>query len=81
VTAVLFRRFGLAIAMALAGVSVYLAALVIKDYVERGRPGAFLTAVNERDQFAADSLGYPSGHAAVAAALTVVVRPTCRSAG
>jgi membrane-associated phospholipid phosphatase len=73
VTALLFRRFALAIAMALAGVSVYLAALVIKDYVERGRPSALLTAVNEREQFAADSLGYPSGHAAVAAALTVVL--------
>lgn len=73
VTALLFRRFVLALAMALAGVSVYLAALVVKDVVERGRPGALLTAVNERELFGAHSLGYPSGHAAVAAALTVVV--------
>jgi membrane-associated phospholipid phosphatase len=29
--------------------------------------------VEERELFGADSLGYPSGHAAVAAALTVVV--------
>jgi undecaprenyl-diphosphatase len=73
VTALLFRRFVLALAMALAGVSVYLAALVVKDFVERGRPGALLAAVNERELFGAHSLGYPSGHAAVAAALTVVV--------
>ena len=38
-----------------------------------GRPAALLTAVEERELFGADSLGYPSGHAAVAAALTVVV--------
>lgn len=73
VTALLFRRFVLALAMALAGVSVYFAALVVKDFVERGRPGALLTSVNERELFGAHSLGYPSGHAAVAAALTVVV--------
>jgi undecaprenyl-diphosphatase len=73
VIALLFRRFRLALAMALAGVGVYLAALVVKDVVERGRPGALFTAVEERELFGAESLGYPSGHAAVAAALTVVV--------
>ncbi|MGA9160109.1 MAG: phosphatase PAP2 family protein [Actinomycetota bacterium] len=71
--ALLFRRFRLALAIALAGVGVYLVALVIKDVVERGRPGALLLAVEEREVFGAESLGYPSGHAAVAAALTVVV--------
>lgn len=73
VTALLFRRFALALAMVLAGVGVYLAAIVVKNVVERGRPGALITAVNERELFGANSLGYPSGHAAVAAALTVVV--------
>jgi len=73
VVALLFRRFRLALAIALAGVGVYLVALVVKDIVERGRPAALLTAVEERELFGADSLGYPSGHAAVAAALTVVV--------
>jgi membrane-associated phospholipid phosphatase len=71
--ALLFRRFRLAIAMALAGVGVYLMALVVKGVVERGRPAALLTSVEQRELFGADSLGYPSGHAAVAAALTVVV--------
>jgi undecaprenyl-diphosphatase len=73
VIALLFRRLRLALAMALAGVGVYLAALVVKDVVRRGRPSALLTAVEEREVFGAESLGYPSGHAAVAAALTVVV--------
>ena len=48
-------------------------ALVVKTFVERGRPDDLLSAVREREVFGADSLGYPSGHAAVAAALTVVV--------
>jgi membrane-associated phospholipid phosphatase len=71
--ALLFRRFRLALAIALAGVGVYLVALVVKGVVERDRTAALLTAVEERELFGADSLGYPSGHAAVAAALTVVV--------
>ena len=73
VIALAFRRFRLALALALAGVGVYLAALVVKGFVERGRPADLLAAVEEREMFGADSLGYPSGHAAVAAALTVVV--------
>jgi membrane-associated phospholipid phosphatase len=73
VIALLFRRFRLALAIAMAGVGVYLVALVVKGVVDRGRPAALLTAVEEREMFGADSLGYPSGHAAVAAALTVVV--------
>ena len=73
VIALAFQRFRLALALALAGVGVYLMALVVKAFVERGRPDDLLPAVHEREVFGADSLGYPSGHAAVAAALTVVV--------
>ena len=73
VIALLFRRPRLALALTLAGVGVYLLALATKQIVERGRPGALLTAVEGREVFAAESLGFPSGHAAVAAALTVVV--------
>lgn len=73
VIALVFRRIRLAIAMVLAGVGVYLLALVVKDVVERGRPGALLAGVEGRELFGAESLGFPSGHAAVAAALTVVV--------
>jgi len=73
VVALAFRRFRLAIAVLLAGVGVYLLALVIKQIVERGRPGALLSGVQERETFGEGSLGFPSGHAAVAAALTAVV--------
>lgn len=75
VIAFVLRRFRLAIAMAVAGVGVYLLARVVKEYVKRGRPAALLDGVEERETFATGSLGYPSGHAAVAAALTVVVTP------
>jgi undecaprenyl-diphosphatase len=73
VIALLFRRFRLALALALAGVGVYLLALVAKQVVERGRPAALLTGVEGREVFGEGSLGFPSGHAAVAAALTVVL--------
>jgi membrane-associated phospholipid phosphatase len=73
VVALVFRRFRLALAILVAGVGVYLVALVVKAFVDRGRPAALITSVEERELFGADSLGYPSGHAAVAAALTVVV--------
>jgi undecaprenyl-diphosphatase len=73
VIALVFRRYRLAIAFLLAGVGVYLLALVVKQMVARGRPGALLAGVEERESFGAESLGFPSGHAAVAAALTVVV--------
>jgi undecaprenyl-diphosphatase len=68
-----FRRFRLGWALLLAGTSVYLLALVVKQVVERGRPGWLLKGVETRERFGAESLGFPSGHAAVAAALTVVV--------
>ena len=72
VVALLFRR-PLALALALAGVGVYLLALLVKQIVELGRPGELLTGVEQREVFGEGSLGFPSGHAAVAAALSVVV--------
>jgi len=71
--ALAFRRFRLALAILLAGVGVYLLALITKQIVERGRPGAMLSGVQERETFGEGSLGFPSGHAAVAAAVTAVV--------
>jgi undecaprenyl-diphosphatase len=61
--------------MAIGGIGVYLLALVAKDVVDRGRPGALLVGVEGRETFVAGNLGFPSGHAAVAAAITVVVTP------
>ena len=73
VVALLFHRRALALALALAGVGVYLLALLVKQIVERGRPGELVTGVEQREVFGEGSLGFPSGHAAVAAALSVVV--------
>jgi undecaprenyl-diphosphatase len=78
IVALVFRRFRLALSMAVAGVGVYLLARVVKEFVKRGRPAALFDGVQERETFAHGSLGYPSGHAAVAAALTVVVTPYLR---
>jgi membrane-associated phospholipid phosphatase len=71
--ALLSGRRRMAIALAVSGIGVYLLAKLVKVFVERGRPGDLIEGVNARETFAADSLGYPSGHAAVAAALTVIV--------
>ncbi len=73
VVALVFRRVRLAVAMLLSGVGVYLLAVVIKGLVKRERPAGLLDAVQSREHFAEGSLGFPSGHAAVAAALTLVV--------
>lgn len=67
------RRVRLAFAILLAGAGVYLLALLTKQVVERGRPAALLAGVEERETFGEGSLGFPSGHAAVAAAITAVV--------
>lgn len=76
--ALVLRRVRLAVAMAIAGVGVYFLARVVKELVSRGRPDELLDGVIERETFAAGSLGFPSGHAAVAGALTVVVTPYLR---
>jgi membrane-associated phospholipid phosphatase len=71
--ALIFRRWRMAAAMAISGGAVYWLAKVIKEYVERGRPAALLDGVVERETFFVRSLGYPSGHAAVAWAITIIV--------
>jgi undecaprenyl-diphosphatase len=73
VVALLFRKWVLALSLAISGVAVYVLARVIKEYVARGRPSAFVEGVVERETFSPDSLGYPSGHAAVAWAITIIV--------
>jgi membrane-associated phospholipid phosphatase len=78
VVAVIIHRYRLAVAMAFAGFGVYFIAKWVKHEVERGRPDALLDAVQERESFALGSIGFPSGHIAVAAALTMVVTPYLR---
>ena len=73
VVALAFRRWVLAAALAMSGVTVYVLAKVIKGYVGRGRPSALIENVVEREPFSPESLGYPSGHAAVAWAITIIV--------
>jgi membrane-associated phospholipid phosphatase len=73
--ALLFRRWLLAVSLATSGVAVYVLAKVVKEYVSRGRPSALLGEVMERETFSPGSLGYPSGHAAVAWAITLIVLP------
>src|SRR6266511_1463816 len=71
--ALLFRRWLLALALAISGVAVYVLAKVIKEFVARGRPADFVGEVVERETFSPSSLGYPSGHAAVAWAITLIL--------
>jgi len=71
--ALVFRKWRMAAALAVSGVTVYFLAKVIKGWVDRGRPGALLDAVSARETFGEGSLGYPSGHAAVAWAITMIV--------
>ena len=73
VVALAFRRWVLAAALAMSGVTVYVLAKVIKGCVGRGRPSALVESVVEREPFSPESLGYPSGHAAVAWAITIIV--------
>ena len=74
VVAVGFRRIRLAAALAISGTLVWVLAKVIKKVVERGRPAELIDDVILRHAPAAGN-GYISGHAAVVAAVAVVVTP------
>jgi membrane-associated phospholipid phosphatase len=68
----LLRRFLLAVELAVAGVGVYLFAKVLKEAFPRGRPGAVLDEARLRG-IGPEGPGFPSGHAAVSAALAFVL--------
>jgi glycosyltransferase 2 family protein len=72
--ALVARRPRLAAACSIAGVAAWFAAKGLKDLVDRGRPAAVLPETIVRG-VAANGLGFPSGHAAVAAALATVLCP------
>ena len=72
--ALVARRPRLAVALATAGTATWLLAKVVKRVVDRGRPEAFLHDVVVYGP-AASGLGFPSGHAAVAACLMTVASP------
>lgn len=72
--ALITGRARLALGLAGAGMLAWVAAKGVKDAVERGRPGALVDDAVLRDAYPG-GLGFPSGHAAIAAALVVVVWP------
>ena len=72
VVALLFRKVRLAAEMAVAGVAVYMLAKMAKDAFPRGRPGAVLADAHLRG-VPAGQQGFPSGHAAVSAALAFIL--------
>ena len=63
------RRF--AATVGAAGLAAYLGAKVVKKRVGRGRPGDVYAEINRRED--AKGFGYPSGHAAEAAAMASVI--------
>jgi undecaprenyl-diphosphatase len=73
VIALVFRKWILALSLLISGAAVYVLAKVIKEYVARGRPAAVMEEVIEREGFSPNSLGFPSGHAAVAWAITIIL--------
>jgi len=74
--ALIRRRFTLAGAILVAGTGAWVLAKAVKRPVGRGRPATLLPHVRLRGKEEGD-LGFPSGHAAVSAALTVVIWPYC----
>ena len=72
VALVVFRRWRVALDLAISGTAAWLLARIVKESVERGRPGDLLHDVILRDA-PSSGLGFVSGHAAVAAALATVV--------
>ena len=68
------RRPRLAVAIGAAGTSAWLVAKAVKPIVDRGRPKSVVTVVRTRGKEEGDR-GFPSGHAAVSAALTVALLP------
>lgn len=66
------KRRRLAGLLAVSGIGIYVMAVAVKSIVHRGRPGAFFGELNSREAFASGSLGFPSGHAAVAATIATL---------
>jgi undecaprenyl-diphosphatase len=69
------RRPRLAVAIAAGGTAAWALAKAVKPMVDRGRPASVLGGVSLRGAEEGDK-GFPSGHAAVSVALTVMVWPS-----
>jgi membrane-associated phospholipid phosphatase len=72
--ALVVRRPRLAVGLAAAGTAAWFLAKAVKPLVRRGRPASTVegAVLRGRDE---DDRGFPSGHAAVSAALTTVMLP------
>jgi membrane-associated phospholipid phosphatase len=68
---VLLRRVRVAVAVLVGGWLAWLAAIVAKDLVDRGRPTGALLERSVRE--VVEGSGYPSSHAAISAALATAV--------
>jgi membrane-associated phospholipid phosphatase len=74
IAALLRGRRQLGAAIAIGGTAAWVLAKAVKPAVGRGRPASTMPEVVIRGAEEGD-LGFPSGHAAVSAALTTVIRP------
>lgn len=72
-------RHQLAVRVAVATTTTWAAAKIVKQFVRRGRPSDTLEQVRVLGRNAA-GLGYPSGHAAVASTMAVLVVPALPAA-
>ena len=72
------RRLG--VTLTVAGSLTWLLARAVKPSIQRGRPASLLDGARVLGR-AQTGLGYPSGHAAVAAALAAVASPQVTRAG
>jgi membrane-associated phospholipid phosphatase len=70
----LFRKFRMGFVVGIAGLVAYLLARLGKHLIGRGRPGEVFADLQLRD-VDATGLGFPSGHAAVSAAMVVAALP------
>ena len=73
-----WRRLRPGVDLLVSGTLAWVLAKVMKGMLERGRPAAFFDDVNLRGSLGVDNrdgLGFPSGHVAVAFALSVVAFP------
>jgi membrane-associated phospholipid phosphatase len=68
------RRPRLALAVGAGGTAAWVSAKAVKRIVDRARPASIIDDVSLRGVEEGD-LGFPSGHAAVSAAITVIVWP------
>jgi undecaprenyl-diphosphatase len=78
--ALIARRPRLAASIAVGGTAAWITAKAVKRVIARGRPASLVDAVQQRGVEEGDQ-GFPSGHAAVSTAMTVVLWPEVPASG